>query len=99
MSKLRKAARGQPCLVRIPGVCNGDPETTVLAHWRAPGLAGMGQKPHDLIGAWACSACHDEVDGRTRRMNLGLFDRHAAMAAGMARTIDALAKAGMQVSV
>lgn len=22
-------------------------------------------KPDDLIGAWACSACHDEIDRRT----------------------------------
>ncbi|MBP6364383.1 MAG: DUF1364 family protein, partial [Novosphingobium sp.] len=25
MSKLRKAARGRPCMVRIPYICNGDP--------------------------------------------------------------------------
>ncbi len=23
-------------------------------------------KPNDLQGAWACSACHDEIDRRTR---------------------------------
>ena len=31
-TKLTKAARGRECQVRIPGVCNGNPETTVLAH-------------------------------------------------------------------
>lgn len=63
MSKLRKSARGQPCLIRIPGVCNGNPETTVLAHL---GGGGMGAKRLDIHGAFACSACHDEVDRRTR---------------------------------
>jgi hypothetical protein len=63
MSKLRKAARGQECMVRIPGVCNFDPETVVLAH--LPG-GGMAAKSHDLHGAWCCSACHDAIDGRTQ---------------------------------
>jgi hypothetical protein len=26
----------------------------------------MGQKPDDVLGAWACSACHDAIDGRTK---------------------------------
>ena len=66
MSKksLRTLAQGQPCMVRIPGVCNGNPETTVLAHIRRGNVAGMGQKPPDLCGVWACSSCHDAMDGR-----------------------------------
>ena len=69
MSKLTKLARGRECQVRIPGVCNGDPETTVLAHYRLAGTCGVGMKPHDLLGAWACSSCHDEIDRRTRRID------------------------------
>lgn len=53
-------------MVRLPGVCNGNPETTVLAHYRLAGLCGMGLKPPDWSAAWACSACHDEIDRRTR---------------------------------
>ncbi len=34
MANLRKEARGRECQVRIYGVCNGNPETTVLAHYR-----------------------------------------------------------------
>lgn len=98
MSKLRKAARGQPCMARL-AVCNGDPETTVLAHWRIAGVAGMGQKPHDLIGAWVCSSCHDELDGRTRRAGLTAEERDYEHGVAMARTIDALAKAGMRVAL
>lgn len=51
-------------MVRIPGVCNGNPETTVLAHIRIGNVAGIGQKPPDICGVWACSACHDVIDGR-----------------------------------
>ena len=36
MADLRKAARSRECQVRIPGVCNGNPETSVLAHIRLP---------------------------------------------------------------
>ena len=63
MSKLRESARGQECLVRIPGVCNRNPETVVLAHLNG---GGMGMKTHDLHGAFCCSDCHDEIDRRTR---------------------------------
>ncbi|MGL3134944.1 nuclease domain-containing protein, partial [Klebsiella pneumoniae] len=28
MANLRKAARGRECTVRIPGYCNGNPETS-----------------------------------------------------------------------
>ena len=62
MAKLRELARGQDCQVRLPGVCNHNPETTVLAHYRLAGISGMGMKSPDLIGAWACAACHSHVD-------------------------------------
>jgi len=61
---LRELARGRPCMVRIPGICNGNPETTVLAHVRMMGISGMGLKAPDWFGAWACSACHDYCDNR-----------------------------------
>ena len=61
-SKYTKSARGQECQVRIPGVCNGNPETVVLAHLNG---GGMGMKRSDIHGAYACSACHDAIDGRT----------------------------------
>lgn len=61
MSKLRKSARGQSCLVWLPGICNHSTETTVLAHL---GGAGMGRKNPDLLAAFCCSSCHDVVDGR-----------------------------------
>lgn len=62
MNKLRAEARGRDCMVRLAGVCNHNPETVVLAHFRLAGISGMGLKPPDIIGAWACSACHARVD-------------------------------------
>lgn len=56
-------------MVRLPGVCNHDPETTVLAHYRLAGTCGTGIKPNDEQAAWACSACHDECDRRTRHLD------------------------------
>lgn len=64
MTDLRKLAKGQDCMIRIPGVCNHNPETTVLAHYRMAGTCGTGMKPPDTLGAWACSSCHDFVDRR-----------------------------------
>jgi hypothetical protein len=50
--------------MRLPGVCNYNAETTVLAHLRRAGSAGMGQKPADVCAVLACSSCHDALDGR-----------------------------------
>jgi len=61
--KIRQAARGQYCTLRLPG-CNSNPDTTVFAH--APSIDnGMGLKTApDFWGAFACSSCHDVVDSR-----------------------------------
>lgn len=64
MSNLRKLAKGRECQIRLPDCCNGDPETTVLAHYRLIGISGMGMKSPDEIAAFACSNCHDAVDRR-----------------------------------
>lgn len=59
-TKLRDSARGRECQIRIPGVCSGNPETTVLCH--LPG-GGMGRKQPDLFAAFGCSECHACADG------------------------------------
>jgi hypothetical protein len=64
---LRQKARGRDCVVRIPLVCNRDPATTVLAHLKRGGWCGT-VKPPDLCAVWACSACHDVIDGRVHTM-------------------------------
>ena len=65
MSKLRNAARGRGCMVRLPEVCNHNSETVILAHYRMAGLSGVGMKPDDALGAWSCSSCHDAIDRRS----------------------------------
>ena len=60
---LRDSARGQPCTFRIPGVCNGNPETSVFCHDRR-GLLGKSLRPDDTNGAIGCFACHNVMDGR-----------------------------------
>lgn len=62
-AKITSAARGQRCTVGILGVCNGDPATTVAAHLPDESH-GMALKAHDLFVVFACSACHDAIDGR-----------------------------------
>ncbi|EIV2912444.1 DUF1364 domain-containing protein [Serratia marcescens] len=92
MSKLTKEARGRECQVRIPGVCNFNPETTVLAHYRLAGTCGTAIKPDDTQAAWACSACHDEVDRRTRLIDAN--DARLMHAEGLMRTQEILRKEG-----
>jgi hypothetical protein len=62
-TRLIKAAHRRECQLGIPGVCNGNPETTVLAHYRIVGTC-VGIKPNDLQGAFPRSACHEACDGR-----------------------------------
>jgi hypothetical protein len=62
--KIRKSAQGKDCTIRIPGVCNFNPETTVSAH--VGRKRGMGSKCHDIHTVYACSDCHDVIDGRVK---------------------------------
>lgn len=59
LTKIRKSARLQDCQVRIPGVCNFDDTTTILAHKNG---AGMALKSADLLASYCCSDCHNEID-------------------------------------
>lgn len=67
MKDLRKEAAFRDCQIRLPYICTNS--GSVLCHLQYPaGVRGMGQKAPDLLGAWGCVACHDEVDRRTRKM-------------------------------
>lgn len=59
--KLRKSAKGQPCTFRFAGICNGNPETSVLCHIPC-GMRGTGMKGPDVVAAIGCSACHKALD-------------------------------------
>jgi hypothetical protein len=64
-SMIRLAAEGQECQVRLPGICNGNSASTVLAHMNG---AGMAQKAPDFQGSHCCDDCHDVIDGRVQSL-------------------------------
>lgn len=80
-------------MVRLTGICNHDPNTVVLAHIRMMGISGMGLKADDLLGAWACSSCHDAID---RRSHTDLDQDFVKLAhlEGVMRTISILRREG-----
>jgi len=86
MTPIRRSARGEACTMLIPGICNGDPSTTVLCHSnRLADGKGMGLKAPDTEACYGCSACHDVLDGRrplpswlTREVLDKAFDRARA---------------------
>lgn len=58
---IMNAAEGQPCSLRLPGICNHNAMTTVNCH--LPGIGkSMRSKVSDLHSAFGCSACHDAID-------------------------------------
>jgi len=77
--KLRDAARGQECTVRAPGICNFNPETSVLAHLPC-GNKGTSMKGPDVIAVIACSCCHDLIDGRRNDAKVDWKDMLRALA-------------------
>ena len=52
-SAIRKAAKGENCTLRLPGICNFNPDTTVACHspWLRDGM-GKGTKSDDLSVAF-----------------------------------------------
>ncbi len=62
--RLLAMAEKMPCLLRIPGICNRDPDTTVACHsnWREHGGKGAHRKANDQYSVFGCAACHDWLD-------------------------------------
>lgn len=60
---LLSMARGQRCLLEVPGICNGDRTTVVAAHSNLSihGKAGA-RKADDQYHVYACFACHQWLD-------------------------------------
>ena len=67
MSKITDFAANRPCTMRLPGVCNHNPATSVWAHINSVRYgAGRGKKAPDIIGLIACFDCHAVLDGRVK---------------------------------
>jgi hypothetical protein len=63
MNHLTKHAKGQECTIRLPYVCNHNPETVVACHINGVRFGhGVGIKTGFF--AFGCSNCHDAVDSR-----------------------------------
>lgn len=87
MTNLRKAAAGEPCLIRVPDECRRDDAYTVLAHVRLIDISGMGIKAPDEIAALGCDRCHDICDGRVPTLAYTYDQRRQMLLEGFARTI------------
>lgn len=95
MSRLRDYARGQECQVRLSGVCNFDPATTILAHLNMLGISGRGIKAPDLLACHACSECHRCIDSNGQTHGLERDFVRLAFFEAMARTQYKLIKDGV----
>lgn len=91
-SAIRMSAKGEQCLVRIPGVCNRNSSTTVLAHLNG---AGVGCKHGDHKAAYCCSACHDWLDGGYVQHGYGRTTRDLWHLESVIRTQDRLIEKGL----
>jgi hypothetical protein len=89
--KYTKSARGKECQIRIPGVCNHRPATTVFCHLNG----GGGTKHLSIHGAYGCSDCHDLVDGRTQSDVYDGMDIKWMHYEGMVRTQKIMVKEGI----
>ena len=83
--RIPKSARGEECQIRYVAGCNFDPATTCWAHSNSLAAGkGVGLKSLTLLGAYACSNCHDIYDGRRQRpegmslndVRLGFYEGH-----------------------
>lgn len=80
-----------PCLLQIPGVCEGGNGEPCHANWSDFGK-GKSRKAHDCFVAAGCRACHREIDHGKR---LTREEREAMWMCGWRRTILELFRRGL----
>ena len=67
MSAITKFAEGQPCTIRLPGICNYDSATSVWHHINSVRWgSGRGLKSPDVCGVIGCSDCGNVLDRRVK---------------------------------
>lgn len=91
--QVMQAARGEACTLNIEGVCNYNTDTTVCAHLSF-GEGGGARRTGPLSVAFACSDCHDAIDGRTG-VDLDSCDRDFYLRRAQIRTINRLIHLGV----
>ena len=96
---LRKAARGKPCMIRLWSyeIHSHDPATVTLHHIRNKRLfggdVGLGQKPNDIFGVWACDKCHTILHNPPSDRDADMLELEELQA--MVRTQHQLIKEGL----
>jgi hypothetical protein len=93
-TKIRGSARGEECSLRL-GNCAGD-ETVILAHIGRD--RGMGFKCADYMGVYACSSCHDIIDGR-QNSEFSRLELEAEKLRALEETLGKLVKKGLLIVV
>ena len=96
MSAITEFAAQTQCQIRVPGICEF--HHAVLCHYRLPGTCGAGQKPPDMQGAYGCTPCHDEVDGRVHRTDFTRSELRHMHAEGVMRSQLLMQRAGLIVT-
>lgn len=98
-TKVLRSAKGQSCSIRVPGICNSNPETTVWAHLNGHAFGkGMAIKAHDILGFHACSDCHAYYDtGHGRRQIVSTLELLELVMSAVCETYVRLVRAGIVV--
>lgn len=91
---IRRAAKGKPCTLEIPGICQHDSETTVFAHVKDESF-GRGVKADDISGFFADHWCHAAYD--QHRTGLEEADELRLVLRAMQRTLRLLVIEGIVV--
>lgn len=94
--ELLALAKGKPCMVQAPGICERRSDTVVAAHSNSMELGkGKSEKAHDCFIAFACGPCHDWIDGRLKVEGTTKADRDAWWEKGHKRTLLFLFEQGL----
>lgn len=67
-----KLCKGQPCYLRIPGICTGQAHDPCHSNQAAHGK-GKGIKAYDYYTLPGCRACHNELDQGMRYSRIEKF--------------------------
>lgn len=77
------SARDETCTLGLDG-CDHN-LTVVFCHLRVFSWGGMGMKPDDFLGVYACHNCHAMLDGRTGEHPVSHSDILRALGATLRR--------------
>jgi len=65
LTPVQESAQGQDCTIRAAGICNYNPETTILAHVSFNWGTAKRLRPNERNAVFACSSCHDFIGNGT----------------------------------